>query len=99
MLAKQLEGVPGKASKLQFGRTVPQTDTKQLQFTADILNEHLNRTAYQVIDGKLTNDSADFEVTFDGNEYTLTTKGEVIRFRNYVPVLLADDLLRDFIKH
>lgn len=75
------------------------TNTNQLQFTADLLNEHLNRTAYQVIDGKLTNESADIEVTFDGKEYTLTAKGEVIRFTNYVPVLLADDLLRYYIKH
>lgn len=74
-------------------------NTNQLQRTADLLNEHLNCTAYHVIDGKLTNESADLEVTFDGNEYTLTTNGEVIRFRNYFPVLLADDLLRDFIKH
>ena len=27
LFAKQLEGVPGKASKLQLGTTVPQTDT------------------------------------------------------------------------
>lgn len=75
------------------------TNTNQLQFTADLLNEHLNRTAYQVIDGKLTNDSADLEVTFDGNEYTLTAKGEVIRFRNFAPVQLGDHLLRYYTKH
>ena len=71
----------------------------KLQFTADLLNEHLNRTAYQVIDGKLTNDIGSIEVALDGNDYKLTSNGEVITFRNYAPIQLGDYLLRYYTKH
>jgi hypothetical protein len=49
MLAKQLEGVPGKASKLQLGTTVPQTDTG----ARDEYSQALERTLEKEL-GKLT---------------------------------------------
>ena len=49
LLAKQLEGVPGKASKLQLRETVPQTDTG----ARDEYSQALERTAEKEL-GKLT---------------------------------------------
>ncbi len=48
-LAKQLEGVPGKASKLQSSTTVPQTDTGG----RDEYSKALERTQEKEL-GKLT---------------------------------------------
>ena len=48
LLAKQLEGVPGKASKLQSSTTVPQTDTG----ARDEYSQALERTAEKEL-GKL----------------------------------------------
>ena len=49
LLAKQLEGVPGKASKLQLKATVPQTDTG----ARDEYSQALERTREKEL-GKLT---------------------------------------------
>ena len=49
LLAKQLEVVPGKSSKLQFNRTVPQTDTG----ARDEYSQALERTREKEL-GKLT---------------------------------------------
>ena len=49
LLAKQLEGVPGKASKLQLKATVPQTDTG----ARDEYSQALERTQEKEL-GKLT---------------------------------------------
>ena len=49
LLAKQLEGVPGKASKLQSSTTVPQTDTG----ARDEYSQALERTLENEL-GKLT---------------------------------------------
>ena len=49
LLAKQLEGVPGKASKLQLRETVPQTDTG----ARDEYSQALERTQEKEL-GKLT---------------------------------------------
>ena len=49
MLAKQLEVVPGKASKLQLKTTVPQTDTG----ARDEYSKALERTQEKEL-GKLT---------------------------------------------
>ncbi len=49
MLAKQLEVVPGKASKLQLKTTVPQTDTG----ARDEYSQALERTREKEL-GKLT---------------------------------------------
>jgi hypothetical protein len=49
LLAKQLEVVPGKASKLQLNTTVPQTDTG----VRDEYSQALERTAEKEL-GKLT---------------------------------------------
>ena len=49
LLAKQLEGVPGKASKLQVKATVPQTDTG----ARDEYSQALERTQEKEL-GKLT---------------------------------------------
>ncbi len=49
LLAKQLEGVPGKASKLQLRETVPQTDTG----ARDEYSQALERTREKEL-GKLT---------------------------------------------